>query len=51
MGTNTYPLEVPDEVWDDYKKTVPQSMNLDEPILEMIDERIEEHGVRDGGEE
>lgn len=32
----TYSFEVDDELWDDWKETVPRSKNLDERIAELL---------------
>lgn len=45
MGKKTYPLEVEPDLWEKYRNTVPRSQNLDEPILEFIENRVEEHNA------
>lgn len=45
MGHKTYPLEVEDGLWEQYKDTVPRSQNLDDPILDFIENRVEEHNA------
>lgn len=47
MTTKTYPLEVNEELWEDYKDTVPRSQNLDDPIIGFIEQRIEENSTKD----
>jgi len=42
MGTKTYPLEVEEGLWGDYKDTVPRSQNLDDPIIGFIEDRVEQ---------
>lgn len=36
-----YILEVPDDLWEEYKDTVPRSEQLDGPIVEFIENRVE----------
>lgn len=43
MVTKTYPLEVEEELWSDYKDTVPRSETLDGPIIEFLQQRVQEH--------
>jgi len=33
----TYSFEVPDEVWEQWKDTVPRSQRLDERLIELIE--------------
>lgn len=40
MATKTYPLEVDEDLWEDYKRTVPSSQNLDGPLIEYIKNRV-----------
>lgn len=32
----TYSFEIPDDVWDDWKDTVPRSKRLDDRLVELI---------------
>jgi len=41
MAKKTYPLEVNEELWSQYRKTVTQEKNLDEPIIDFIEDRVE----------
>lgn len=39
----TYPLEVDDDLWEEYKDTVKRSENLDEPLIRYIKRRVRNH--------
>jgi len=42
MATKTYPLQIEEDLWGDYKDTVPRSQNLDDPLIEFIKNRVEQ---------
>jgi hypothetical protein len=33
-----YQIDVPDDLWDDWKETVPRSKNLNDRVVELIEE-------------
>ena len=38
MGTTTYPLEVEDDLWEEWKDQIPRSKTLNEALVELIEE-------------
>jgi hypothetical protein len=45
----TYSFEIPDDVWEEWKDTVPRSKRLDDRLVELIKADTEGR-VDDGGE-
>jgi len=43
MPTKTYPLEVDKTLWEEYRNTVPRNINLDEPLISFIKNRVDEY--------
>lgn len=44
METKTYPLESDEDLWERYKDTVPRSKNLEDPIIEFLEARVQMEG-------
>jgi hypothetical protein len=41
MGTKTYPLEIDEELWDEWKDDVPRSKNLNDALVELVEADVE----------
>jgi len=44
-----YSFEVPDELWNEWKDTVPRSQRLDDRLIELIEADVEGRVMENGG--